>query len=96
MILDIHRTILPRITSILTSRFLINLQEVNHKLADSSPSLPGELEFRQSTSRHSDGFFGSFGGEISFDGDYVEDAGDEVAAEVMAEGAVQAALGVRD
>ena len=74
---------MPRITSILTSRFLINLQEVKQKLADSSPSLSGELEF-QHRSRSSGGFLGSFGGEISFDGDNVGDEDDEV-AEVAAE-----------
>ena len=67
-------------TSILTARFLINLQEVKQRLADSSPSLSGELEFQHSRSRNSGGFLGSLGGNISFDGDHVEDDGDEAAA----------------
>ena len=71
-------------TSILTARFLINLQEVKQKLAGSTRSLSGELEFQHSTSRNSSGFFDSFGGEISFDGDYAGD-NDEEAAEVVAE-----------
>ena len=75
---------LLRITSILTSRFLINLQEVKHKLAGSSRSLSGELEFRHTTSRGSRGFLESFGGEISFNGDNVGDD-DEEAAEVVAD-----------
>ena len=78
---------MPRITSILTSRFLINLQEVKQKLAGSSRSLSGELEFQHGTSRNSGGFLESFGGEISFDGDYAEDD-EEEAEEVVAEEAV--------
>ena len=75
---------LPRITSILTARFLINLQEVKQRLAGSSRSLSGELEFQHVTSEHSGGFFDSFGGEISFHSDYVGD-NDEEAVEVAAE-----------
>ena len=71
-------------TSILTARFLINLQEVKQKLAGSTRSLSGEVEFRHGIFRHSSGFIDSFGGEISFDGDYAGD-NDEEAAEVVAE-----------
>ena len=71
-------------TSILTARFLINLQEVKQKLAGSTRSLSGELEFQHGTSRNPGGLIDSFGGEISFDGDYVGDI-DEEAAEVAAE-----------
>ena len=71
-------------TSILTARFLINLQEVKQKLAGSTRLSSGELEFQHSASRNSGGFFDAFGGEISFDGDYVGD-NDEGAAEVAAE-----------
>ena len=74
-------------TSILTARFLINLQEVKQKLAGSSRSLSGELEFQHDTSRNSGGFMDSFGGEISFDGDYVGDNNAE-AVEAAAEEAV--------
>ena len=80
---------MPRITSILTSRFLINLQEVKQKLAGSSRSLSGELEFRHSTSRNSGGFLESFEGQISFDGGNVG-GDDEEAMEVTAEGAAEA------
>ena len=79
-------------TAILTSRFLINLQEVKQRLAGSSRSLSGELEFRHGTSRNSVGFIDSFGGEILFDGDYVGDI-DEEAAEVAAEGDDAVVLG---
>ena len=65
-------------TSILTARFLINLQEVKQKLAGSTRSLSGELEFRHGISRHSSGFIDSFGGEISFGGDYIGDHEEEV------------------
>ena len=71
-------------TSILTSRFLINLQEVKQRLAGSSRSLSGELEFRHSTSRNSGGVLESFGGEISFDGDnvgYDDDEAGDIATE---------------
>ena len=71
-------------TAILTSRFLINLQEVKQRLAGSARSLSGELEFRRSTSGTPGGFLDSFGGEISFDGDYVGE-NDEEAVEVAAE-----------
>ena len=71
-------------TSILTARFLINLQEVKQKLAGSTRSLSGEVEFRHGISRDSGDFFDSFGGEISFDGDHVGD-NDEEAPEVAAE-----------
>ena len=71
-------------TTILTVRFLINLQEVKRRLAGSTRSLSGELEFRHGTSRNSDGFLDSFGGEISFDGDNVGD-NEEEAVEVVAE-----------
>ena len=77
---------MPRITSILTSRFLINLQEVKQRLAGSIRSISGELEFRDSTSG---GFFESFGGQISFDGGNIGDD-DEVVVEAMAEGAAEA------
>ena len=70
-------------TSILTARFLINLQEVKQKLAGSTRSLSGDLEFRHSTSTDTGGFFDSFGGQISFDGDYGDN--DEEAVEVVAE-----------
>ena len=71
-------------TSILTARFLINLQEVKQRLAGSARSLSGELEFQRGTSRNSGGFLDSFGGEISFDGDHVGDNVEE-AAEVAVE-----------
>ena len=60
---------MARITTILTSRFLINLQEVKQKLAGTSLSLSAGLEFAHSTStsRTSSDFFESFGGELSFD-----------------------------
>ncbi|TBU42312.1 hypothetical protein BD309DRAFT_866641, partial [Dichomitus squalens] len=71
--------VLLRITAVLTSRFLINLQEVKHKLAGSSRSLSGgELEFQHNASGNSDGFIGSFGRELSFGEDNV---GDEDVAE---------------
>ena len=71
-------------TSILTSRFLINLQEVKQRLAGSNRSLSEELQFQHGTSRNSGGFIDSFGGEISFDGDNVGD-NEEEAVEVVAE-----------
>ena len=79
---------MARITTILTSRFLINLQEVKQKLAGSSRSLSVQLEFGHSTSRNSANLFGSFGGEISFDGDNVRDddaEGTEVETEDVSE-----------
>ena len=78
---------MPRLTSILTSRFLINLQEVKQRLAGSTRSLSAELEFQHGTSRNSGGFIDSFGGEISYDGDYVRDNNAE-AVEAAAEEAV--------
>ena len=74
-------------TSILTSRFLINLQEVEHKLAGSSSLLSGELEIWHSTTRDSRGFLDSFRGNISFNDDYVGDDGEE-AMEVVADSGV--------
>ena len=71
-------------TSILTARFLINLQEVKQKLAGSTRSISGELEFQHGTFRNPGGLIDSFGGEISFDVDDVGDIGEEV-AEVAAE-----------
>ena len=75
---------LPRITSILTSRFLINLQEVKQKLAGASQSFSEELEFQQSTSRNPGGFLESFEGHISFDGGNFGDD-EEEAVEVLVE-----------
>ena len=76
-----------RVTSILTSRFLINLQKVEHKLAGSSSLLSEEIEIWHSVSKDSRGFLDSFRGNISFNDDYVGDDGEE-AMEVVADSGV--------
>ena len=73
-------------TSILTSRFLIDLQEVKHKLAGSSRSLSGEFECRYSISRDPCGFLDSFGGDISLDDDNIGDDGEEAIEDVTDSG----------
>ena len=56
-----------RITSILTSRFLINLQETQRKLAGSSTQLSlREVTFQPQTSRNAGHFIGSLGAQLSF------------------------------
>ena len=63
-------------------------------LRDTWPGLPGgpypiQLEIGHSTSRNSDNFFGSLGGEILLDGDNVGDDDAEV-AEVATEDVAEA------
>ncbi|TBU28279.1 hypothetical protein BD311DRAFT_722757 [Dichomitus squalens] len=57
------------LTSILTSRFLVNLQQVKHRLAGSSRSLSqmSEPAFQPQASRNMNGFIGSLGAQLSFD-----------------------------
>lgn len=55
------------LTSILTSRFLIDLQKAQRKLAASSRSVSlGEIEFQPQTSRNTSRFIGSLGAQLSF------------------------------
>ncbi|TBU52766.1 hypothetical protein BD310DRAFT_939400 [Dichomitus squalens] len=55
------------ITAILTSRFLIDLQNAQRKLAGSSRSVSlGELAFEPQSSRNTSRFIGSLGGQLSF------------------------------
>ena len=75
-----------RVTSILTSRFLINLQKVEHKLADSSSLLSGEIQIWHSVSKDSRGFLDSFGGDISLDDDNIGDDGEEAMEDVTDSG----------
>ncbi|TBU43111.1 hypothetical protein BD309DRAFT_961413 [Dichomitus squalens] len=53
------------LTSILISRFLIDLQKVKRRLEGSSRSL-SELAFRSHASQDMDGFIGSFGAQLPF------------------------------
>ncbi|EJF56580.1 hypothetical protein DICSQDRAFT_174805 [Dichomitus squalens LYAD-421 SS1] len=54
------------LTSILTSRFLINLQKAQRKLAGSSQSVSlGEVAFQPQTSRNTSRFIGSLGAQLS-------------------------------
>ncbi|TBU28241.1 hypothetical protein BD311DRAFT_663740, partial [Dichomitus squalens] len=59
------------LTSILTSRFLINLQKAQRRLEDSSSGSVslGEVAFQQQMSRNTSRFIGSLGGQLSFHGD---------------------------
>ena len=63
--------VLTRLTSVLTSRFLIHLQNVKRRLAGSSRSISqmSDLAFRPHTARNMDGFIGSLGAQLSFYGD---------------------------
>ncbi|EJF58117.1 hypothetical protein DICSQDRAFT_173213 [Dichomitus squalens LYAD-421 SS1] len=56
------------LTSILTSRFLINLQKAQRRLEDSSSGSVslGEVAFQQQMSRNTSRFIGSLGGQLSF------------------------------
>ncbi|TBU44167.1 hypothetical protein BD309DRAFT_862854 [Dichomitus squalens] len=65
-------------TSILTSRFLINLQKVNRKLAGSVQSMSQlpELAFQPYASGNVDGFIGSLGTQLSFHKEDVEGSGE--------------------
>ncbi|TBU42226.1 hypothetical protein BD309DRAFT_1037443 [Dichomitus squalens] len=55
------------LTSILTSRFLINLQKAQRKMAGSSQSVSlGELAFQAQTSGNTSRFIGSLGVQLSF------------------------------
>ena len=71
--------VLCRLTSILTSRILINLQRAKRRLAESSQSLSqmSELAFERGASRNGDGFIGSLGAELSFDEDDVENGSED-------------------
>ena len=73
-------------TSILTSRFLINLQKVEHKLAGSSSLLSEEIEIWHSVSKDSRGFLDSFGADISLDDDNIGDDGEEAMEDVTDSG----------
>ncbi|EJF58115.1 hypothetical protein DICSQDRAFT_173211 [Dichomitus squalens LYAD-421 SS1] len=54
------------LTAIITSRFLIDLQRTQRKLAGSSRSVSlGELEFQPQTSRNTSRFIGSLGAQLS-------------------------------
>ena len=64
-----------RLTSVFTSRFLINLQKVKHRQTGSSQSLSqvSDLAFEPSATRTMDGFIGSLGAQLSFgEEDHVE------------------------
>ncbi|TBU42224.1 hypothetical protein BD309DRAFT_991840 [Dichomitus squalens] len=55
------------LTSILTSRFLIDLQKAQRKLAGSSRSVSlGEIAFQPQSSGNTSRFIGSLGAQISF------------------------------
>ncbi|TBU54395.1 hypothetical protein BD310DRAFT_828110, partial [Dichomitus squalens] len=57
------------LTSILTSRFLIDLQKAQRKLAGSSRSVSlGEIAFQPQTSGNTSHFIGSLGAQLSFHG----------------------------
>ena len=67
-------------TSILTSRFLINLQQVKNRLAGSTQSVSqiSELHFEPGASRNDPSFVGSIGAQLSFASDVnSEDSWDE-------------------
>ena len=60
----------------LTSRFLINLQQVKRSLAYGTAHSAGEMSdvaFRTQTESNIDGFIGSLGAQISFGEDEVDD-----------------------
>ena len=64
-----------RLTSVFTSRFLINLQNVKHRQTGSSQSLSqvSDLAFEPNATRTMDGFIGSLGAQLSFsEEDHVE------------------------
>ena len=54
-----------RLTSVFTSRFLINLQKVKHRQTGSSQSLSqvSDLAFEPNATRTMDGFIGSLGAQ---------------------------------
>ncbi|TBU62403.1 hypothetical protein BD310DRAFT_974219 [Dichomitus squalens] len=65
------------LTSILTSRFLINLQKAQRKLDDTSESVSlGEVAFQPQMSRNTSRFIGSLGAQLSFDEDDSEESED--------------------
>ncbi|TBU28239.1 hypothetical protein BD311DRAFT_839535 [Dichomitus squalens] len=75
-----HRDTVSSLTAILTSRFLIDLQRTQRKLAGSSRSVSlGELVFQPQTSRNTNRFIGSLGAQLSFH----EDSGEENEVEDM-------------
>ncbi|TBU52770.1 hypothetical protein BD310DRAFT_831499 [Dichomitus squalens] len=64
------------LTAILTSRFLIDLQKAQRKLAGSSQSISlGEVAFRPQTSTNMSRFVGSLGAQLSFHEDDEQDQG---------------------
>ncbi|TBU29357.1 hypothetical protein BD311DRAFT_661383, partial [Dichomitus squalens] len=65
----------PSLTSILISRFLINLQKVKHTLEGSSRSM-SELAFQSRASLDVDGFIGSLGAQLPFLDDHVNEGDD--------------------
>ncbi|EJF56545.1 hypothetical protein DICSQDRAFT_174774 [Dichomitus squalens LYAD-421 SS1] len=67
------------LTAILTSRFLIDLQKAQRKLAGSSQSISlGEVAFRPQTSTNMSRFVGSLGAQLSFhEDDEQNEGGDE-------------------
>ncbi|TBU39623.1 hypothetical protein BD309DRAFT_1083290 [Dichomitus squalens] len=80
------QSVIPRLeeplTSILTARFLINLQKVHRKLAASSRSLSqmSDVAFQPHVAENIHGFVGSLGSQLSFGEDDVEDdmVGDDI------------------
>ncbi|TBU37926.1 hypothetical protein BD309DRAFT_1023245 [Dichomitus squalens] len=66
------------LTSILTSRFLINLQKAERKLDDSSESVSlGEVAFQPQMSRNTSRFIGSLEAQLSFYEDDSEESEDK-------------------
>ena len=74
-----------RLTSVLTSRFLINLQQVKHQIAGSSRSLSqiSDLAFQEDATgtANVDGFVGFLGAQLSFEGDDSEGEAEDVLQE---------------
>ena len=65
---DVIAQFIHRLTSILTARFLLNLQETKRRLECGSQSL-GEmssLAFAPPVEERTDGFMGDLGGQLSF------------------------------
>ncbi|TBU42231.1 hypothetical protein BD309DRAFT_866752, partial [Dichomitus squalens] len=77
---DAHHDAVSSLTSMLTSRFLIDLQKVQRKLADSSRSVSlGELALQPQPSRKTGRLIESLGAQLSFH-EYGEENEDEDAS----------------
>ncbi|TBU29474.1 hypothetical protein BD309DRAFT_813210, partial [Dichomitus squalens] len=65
----------PRLTSILTSRFLMNLQQVNRGLTGSSRSITqvSEVVYQPRSSGNVNSFVGSMGAQLAFYRDQSEE-----------------------